>query len=287
VERNRLKGRIVWVRVGTGLVAAVSLMMVLSSAAASAVHPATNKVAPFKGTVYLSQSVDISGGCAKAKLTAKSYFSLHTGAGGFSGGAAATTCSKSYNSNFGEIQGGFQSYLNAAFHKGSTTVYLNGTYALTGSLGGTPGTCSITGSPSYAYCENYAAAYVYGYAYWDDLTTGSLYFMGYLGGSGFYLVDNYTYNETYWSGSSYSNSSHGTTGPISASGTIAMSYTLTTNMVKTNKYAVYVELYGYAYGEVYYYHNGGAVSYTGAAATAMVNFATAGNGVVVSSIGES
>ncbi|MCI4331980.1 MAG: hypothetical protein L3K19_09085 [Thermoplasmata archaeon] len=275
-----------WVIGSTGLVAAVSLLMVLTSAA-GAVHPTANKVPPFKGTVTLSQSVDVSGGCAKAKLTAKSFFSLSTGAAGFGGATSASSCNKAYNSNFAEVQGGFNAYLNAPFHKGSTTVYLNGSYALAGSLSATPGTCTISGSPSYAYCEEYASAYVYGYVYWDDLTTGALYFMGYLGGTSFYLVDNYTYNETYWSGSTLTNYSHAGAGPISASGSIAMSYTLSTNMVKTNKYAVYVDLYGYTYSEVYFYHNGGTVTYTGASASTAVNFANLGNGLVLTSLGES
>jgi hypothetical protein len=286
VAKYRRTGqRKVWVAGGTGLVAAVSLLMVLTSAA-SAVHPNASHTAPFKGSVTLSQSVSISGGCAHAKLTAKTAFSLHTGNGGFSGADNAATC-KSFNSNFGEVQGGINAYINAPFHKGSTTVYVNGSYALSGTLATTPGTCKISGSPSYAYCEDYAAAYLYGYAYWDDLTSGSLYFIGYLGGSSFYLVSNTTYNQTYWTGSSYSNSSSGTAGPITASGTIAMTYTLATNMVKTHKYAIYVDLYGYTFAEVYYYHNGGTVTYTGATAASAINFATLGNGFSITSIGES
>lgn len=261
--------------------------MLALSLGASAIHPAANTVAPFKGTVYLSLGFGALGGCASAKVSTKSFFSLHTGKGGFAGVVSARTCGSGYNTDSGDVSSGFHAYLDAPFHRGPTTVYLNGTFAMKGTLRDVPGKCTIYATSNFAACESSAEVYVYGYAYWQDLTTGSQAFMGQLGGSAFYLVDNSTFCETSWNGTSFSNSSSGTPGPISASGAFSVAYTLTTTMVKTHQYVVFVELVEYTDAQVSYSHNGGFLSYSGASASSMVNFASGGNGITIASISES
>jgi hypothetical protein len=158
---------------------------------------------------------------------------------------------------------------------------------MNGTMNITPGICRVSGNSSWAYCEIYAEAQLYGYAFWIDYTAATANFIGYLGGSAPYLTDQSIYNQTVWLGAGYTHYAKGTSGPISASGRIALSYKLATGMVKGHKYAVEIELEGIADAEVFTHLNGGRVTLTGASASIGFNFATLGNGFVLTSIAES
>jgi hypothetical protein len=278
----RTKGkRIGWVVGSTGLMAAVSLMMVLGPAMAGAVHPAViTVVAPYKGasTGYNSWSVS---GCGKAKITSPATFNLKTGAGGFSGSAAAKTCGKSFGgvggSGYGSTSSEVQVAVKLPGHKGTTAVAATVALAWAGSNALVAGTCTTSATASYSSCYRSASVDLYGYAYVIDETNGTYsYATNYFPGA-----YNSSYNDTYcYSGTCYQYS-YGTPGSFTNSMSFTWNFTVK-SMVKSHVYALWFYFAGYVYASASTYN----AVLTGASASASLNFATLGNGVTLTSVTE-
>jgi hypothetical protein len=112
-----------WTAVGTtGIVLAVTALMVLGSTAGGAVVP------PFKGTVSKTNSVYWYG-CATPKLVHKVTFSLQTGKAGFAGTDSTAACAKSmYGVNaqsYADTNGMFSAEIPIKVSGGSTNVSMN------------------------------------------------------------------------------------------------------------------------------------------------------------------
>lgn len=272
----------------TGLastVLVVSLLMLDATSAASPVHTGTNISSPFSGSVNLVDSVAKSGCGGLAKLPIPPNFSLSTGRGGTLKGSTTAKVCTGFSENIAEVTGEFEPLINLTSHKGTNQIYVNGTYAMNGSLALTAGSCAITHNPVFAYCETSTDYDVIGYAYLFDVSTGQETTLG--------LVLNATGsvgNETSWngasSGSKLSYASIGTTGPFSSRGAFALA-ALITPMVGSEKYELLLEVQATLYSESVDYNFGGHVSFSGASAGATLNMATKGQGFVLSAIGES
>jgi len=280
VGRGEKTGRIL----GTAVILAAVGLLLTSSSAASAARPSANIISPFRGTVILSDVVDKSGCGAKAKLPVKPTFSLSTGRGqALKGTASAAVCS-GFTTDSAEVSGGFETLINLTVPRGTTEVYLNGSFSLNGSMALTPGTCKITGNPTYALCGSETLYDVTGTAYLFDVSAGQQTYLGLI-----LNATNYVLNWTQWNGaSSGTHASYGATGtpgPFSASGAIAKSSVLSAKLTPGQKYEIILNIDATLLSEVYVENSFGHVTYTGASAVTSVNMATLGKGFMLASIG--
>jgi hypothetical protein len=170
-----------------------------------------------------------------------------------------------------------QYYVRIPFRTGSPHIFENLTVNISGTLAFTAGTCKVIGTPAKASCYRFVAVYLYGYSFLIDNTTGTR-----------------TPPKTSWPGSL--NYSENVTSCISgvcnsaaslAAGLVSVSVALSFlfypgKMVKTDHYVLQLYLYGGS--EVDFSTQKMTIS--GASGAASMNFATRGNGVVLTSIQE-
>ncbi|HTT26282.1 MAG TPA: hypothetical protein VMH90_04900 [Thermoplasmata archaeon] len=267
---------------GPALLLLATAALVISSAAASAVAPNGNQLRPFTGTVTPFDAISTAGCGGKGKMFAAPSFSLTTGHGRLLNASTSARVCKAYSQDYAEVDGGFQLAINLTTVKGTNRLYVNGSYAVNGSVALTPGTCTITGSPSYADCQTEASIVVFGYADLVDVSTSREYALGPI-----VNVSKTVLNSTYWSGSGISYSSAGTSGPLSVTGTFARVAAVVPAMYKHDHYQLLLTIKADTIAEVITDHFGGRVTLTGAVASTTLEMAGHGHGFTLTSIGES
>lgn len=215
-------------------------------------------------------------GWAKGRIASLPYFSLANGSGGVATSASAKSC-KSVGSSSSDVTTLFDAGIRMPFFKGVATVFVNGTYAMAGHLALAPGTCTLNGRLSHAYCDRDVSTYVYVVLTLLDFTTGTWYSSNV---STDFILGNSSYDDTVRSGTSSSTTRAGGSGPTSAAGGFAYMFTLTPGMVRNNTYGLSIWVVSGSYAEcsAFNYH------LTGCAISTSVNFATLGNGLVLNSI---
>jgi|HubBroStandDraft_1064217.scaffolds.fasta_scaffold149321_1 hypothetical protein len=266
-----------------GLVFAVCVIMALPSALGSTVQPDKKSVLtpPYSGTASYQDTRDI-GLCGKtsanAKITKPVFFDFTTGAGGLSTRSSGSTC-RNGASSWGSTDQNTRVYIPIAFHKGHPTIYVNGTYAVTGNMALISGHCVLLSSPNPAFCDRDVSADAFVDAYFLDMTSANPRYYG-VGSVYFY---NDTYFDSYCNSGTCSNSTsgaNGTLGTYSLSGSFSFIYTISKKMVSTDAYALELYADGESGGECY--AQGFLV--LGCSFSTTMNFGTGGNGFVVSSI---
>ena len=291
----------------TGFAAAVTLLMVLGPAAGAIVHPSIVLTPAYKNTVKSPNAYWSVSGCAKAKAGTPNW---NAATGGLSGMAAAsaTSCGKSVGGVGGSGSGSASSGISVAI---PFKVSTNGNHAISTSISlSLASTNSSTWGPCppalgtyppalnayyYGYCEvgssfsmytsisvvdltntswyaNYSYADAYTSGYWENYTYcynyGTPTCSNFTGGSGYSSA--YAYNAPAFASSFLWN------GASSWS-----MWTNGTNMVKTHHYAIILTESVYAGAYAYAYNIN---AHWNAAASAMINMATLGNGARVNSV---
>lgn len=304
--KGRASGRL-WTIGTTGLLATVSLLMVLAPASAGAVHPAYVLKAPYKGSVSTPNSYSYWAGCASAKSVTTKWAPL-TGMVTGSNSDKAVVCKKTLggigSSSYGSSGTGIT--IGIPFKVASTgnhsigsavSVTLAGSSALTTS--GCPAKnvnynpplytsssagCSDSTSLNanfYAYVvdatntswynSNYSYAQAYNYTYWGNST--------YCYNYGTPACSNTTGGSSY--GAAYAYNAPGWTGFTWAGTTVFTMWTNGTNMVKTDKFVLVLNI-GLGHSASVYAYN--LLAYWAGSASASINMATLGNGATLSSI---
>lgn len=272
---NTSKGRRAgWITGTAGLVATLSLLMILPPALGSGAQPArvVSITPPFHGTASFQNLWGVTP-CGKAKISTPAFFDFKTGVGGFSGSTSTKSCKGGTSSGAVVDQQGAVE-IPIAWHW-APYIFVNGTYAVAANLAFSPGNCTLVPSPNPAYCDRSASVSWSVDISLNDLTSGQ--------GIGFGVVSfsNATYNNTYCrTSTSCGNATSGTSGSFSALNSFAVSYGPFPRMNRTHVYVLQIQAYGTvstscdAYGYVL----------VGCSASASMNFATVGNGFTVRSI---
>ena len=289
----------------TGLLAAVTLLMVLSPAGASAVHAKVTLSAPYKGSLGSGNQYTSVQGCASGKVTSPPKWSGTSGTISMSEMAKSATCAKvvgsvgSYSSAYADsgmaVVIPFKVSSNGA-HSVSTTLNVNLASAFSSAWANCP-TSKVsypppTNSYGYSYCEVGTDYSVYTSISVQDLNNNSWY-------GNYSYMD--SYNDSYWENYTYCYN-YGTPSCSNHTGSGGYAYTFSwneqgafavngastltfwtngTNMVRTHHYVVYISI-STNIGDYADQYN--LAGHWLASASASMNLATLGNGAKVGSV---
>jgi hypothetical protein len=271
-EIRKVRRRTSWL-VGTATLATLAIfMMILIPALGSALVPLGSKTisAPYSGWVSPHDYLSLTG-CAKGKLVVPAFFNLHRGLGGLNISTAAKSCKA--GTNQGDASGQFDAYIHIPFQKNVNSIYANVTYNLSGKLALTGGTCTSLGSG--AYCYRDVEVITNAYASLLDATKG---FSWSSSGSFPYAADVVNFDTTCTSTTNCTLKSGGTAGPISITG--SFSFVFPRSLYKPDKYDIHLTAWISTVSECVFYN----ALLSGCSASTSVNFATGGNGMVLTSI---
>jgi hypothetical protein len=275
-RRARDLGKSIWFSI------VLILLLYSQVAGASATTPVRKIVLtpPYHGNINYQDLTDVQP-CgvsnATAKLATSTEFNFKTGFGGVREESTAKSCASGLTVS-GDAEGLFSLFLPIRHILGAPTVFLNGTYSMTGAIAFSGGSCSRVSAAIKSYsCVQSAHVYWFLSAFYDNLTSR--------GGTGLTLAnaDNSTYNDTYCRGNhcaSYSSGVGGTVGAFSISGSFNSTISVGSYMSKTAQYAVEIDFYSYAQSEC----SGNNAFVTGCSTSALMNLATQGQGFHLNSI---
>jgi hypothetical protein len=164
------------------------------------------------------------------------------------------------------------------YHPGTSRIYANVTFTMSGDLVLRQGNCSAVASLVHSACDRKSQLQVYGYAEFIDRSTNQ-YTNPTTSWPG---LDNFTYHEISCNSAGCRVSHHGSSGPVSTSSTFSWVFAPPTKMVKSDRYVLELTLYAQTFSECYTLN----AALTGCYASSSLNSATLGNGLVLSSITE-
>lgn len=280
-------------------------LLMVSSGAATLVHPSTTLTAPYKGTLSSPNTFTSVNGCAGAKVTSPPKWAATSGL--FTGAATskATACAKQLGnvggSSFGDSGAGIS--LAIPFRvasNGNHSVQLNWAFTIASTRTSTSGGCPTSkvtfppppSSSAFSYCEAGSTVDMFVDAQVQDLNNASWF-------SNFSYVD--TFNETFWenftdcfnfgtpscsNNTGFSNFSFGfgfnQVGKISFSGASALTmWTNGTKMVRSHHYVIDLSI---SFGVESFVAQFNLASHWAASSAASLNMATLGNGAKLGSV---
>jgi hypothetical protein len=266
---------------GATLVVALCLLVLSPGASGAQPQKVTTMTPPYSGWKILQNvhNADLCGkGSATSKITKPTYFNFTTGIGGMGGSGSAKSCRNGQTST-GYTDQYLQIFLPIASHSGHPTIYINGSYVLSGNLSFTAGRCIPTPGSNYGWCDQVASIQAGIRADFVDLSSP--------GQREFYVGAFTLYNSSYRSEScnlgnctNYTSGPNGTLGSFSDTGSFSFAYKVTKRMNSTQSYALELGVYGEVDGacDVQFFRD------LGCSTSAIMNFGTMGNGFGVSSI---
>jgi hypothetical protein len=252
--------------------------LVIASPLSSGALPAVNVktiVAPYRGTVHLSNSTSLVG-CGSAKITAPSRFDLTTGSGGAGRSSTTRSCGSSPSGSSDSVAR-IEIRLYIPYHGGYPRITANLSYGAKGTLAINAGTCTPPANSGGVDCDTLAAFTISASAFIIDLTNGSRVLPEHHWNGTGRVLENATYctPQCAWY-------TQGTNGTFSIRGTHSWAFDLSGGMVKSHRYAFELILWA---GTNVYISNSDSVQF-GASGSASLNLFSPGHGFAVTAITE-
>jgi hypothetical protein len=260
-----------------GLVALMAILLPASAAMVPLTVVHTGRIsAPYTGATSSPSGSTYFTGCGHAALVTSPFFHWHSGAGGFSGSAAAHTCPGMPSSYAGSYQ---SIYTQVPFVTLSGNHVIDAKWFLKAGGANTLklGTCTMPTPTNTTFSECYgsAAAYLNAYAYIYDATTGAYY----ASTNSWAGVSNGTSIFSYCTGLTCANSTSGGPGSFAFTGPIVWHFKAT-NLVQGDSYWLVTDWYGEEYANFGTYNAALGPSH----GSAWLNAGTFGNGFKLVSI---
>ena len=266
---------------GALTVATLVLLLAPSTLGASTNH-AIVLSAPYRGVTTGTSSTLSTTGCGNAANPVVPFFSGATGMGGFANHAAAPGCTNNPSGSSAYATQGFTSNIPLSLSSSNATIVALATVTAAGVTKLVPGVCGASNaSSSYQFCYQSAEAYVTGYAYVIDQTTGAYfgsttYWAG-LYASQYYETYCFSFNGT--SGCSVFSSGNTTATGFHSSTTFSWTFAVT-GVNPSDKLVLQISFSGASFAYQYVY----GTTLTGGTTRAGTNVGSGVNGIELDSI---
>jgi hypothetical protein len=288
IEGRGKRGKLGPFTLTTCLVAAVSMVLILTAAEGLASNPArsVNPLSSFTITApYNGSTTSISGGSSGLGCgnftSLHSSFNLSNGTGGFEDSISVFTC-KGNTTDSETTDDGIQVTVNIPYYTAFPTITAKFNYSVKGDLALSLGNCTVKKNAGTGTCGGYASFGLGGSTYFEDLNSSKLHHT--LSTTPYPSLSDDTgvgISCTH-SGGCTTTGYGGTPGPFSYTGSFTQVFTPPQKMIKTHKYVLVWDIKCGMYADVGNSH----AKLTRSSASVSENSWALGNGVTLSSVVE-